>query len=150
MITHNKKGRMVIVDTEGRFPDAESIKGLLYDLIDCLQVCAEEGMTVPHLHHFLTLLLPTERQVRGMVRATPRGVDGGELPENPNESFCGLHLDIDSPISRFARYRKRSRAIDEMCEAGLLEDALPEELMEDGDVADDDFGGDGLDGTEQA
>lgn len=25
---------MVIVDTEGRFPDAESIKGLLYDLLD--------------------------------------------------------------------------------------------------------------------
>ena len=123
---------------------------MLYDLIDCLQVCAEEGMTVPHLHHFLTLLLPTERQVRGMVRATPRGVDGGELPENPNESFCGLHLDIDSPISRFARYRKRSRAIDEMCEAGLLEDALPEELMEDDDMADDDFGGDDFDGAEQA
>ena len=115
---------------------------MLYDLIDCLQVCAEEGMTVPHLHHFLTLLLPTERQVRGMVRATPRGVDCGELPENPNESFCGLRLNIDSPISRFARYRKRSRAIDEMCEAGLLEDALPEELM-----ADDDFGGDGFDAT---
>ena len=107
-------------------------------------------MTVPHLHHFLTLLLPTERQVRGMVRATPRGVDCGELPENPNESFCGLHLDIDSPISRFARYRKRSRAIDEMCEAGLLEDALPEELMEEDDMADDDFGGNGLDGAEQA
>ena len=99
-------------------------------------------MTVPHLHHFLTLLLPTERQVRGMVRATPRGVDGGELPENPNESFCGLRLNIDSPISRFARYRKRSRAIDEMCEAGLLEDALPEELMEE-----DDFGDDGFDAT---
>ena len=96
---------MVIVDTEGRFPDAESIKGLLYDLIDCMQVCAEEGMTVPHLHHFLTLLLPTERQVR---------------------------------------------AIDEMCEAGLLEDALPEELMADDDMEDDDFGGDGLDGAEQA
>ena len=99
-------------------------------------------MTVPHLHHFLTLLLPTERQVRGMVRATPRGVDGGELPENPNESFCGLRLNIDSPISRFARYRKRSRAIDEMCEAGL-----PEELMEDDDMADDDFGDDGFDAT---
>lgn len=123
---------------------------MLYDLIDCLQVCAEEGMTVPHLHHFLTLLLPTERQVRGMVRATPRGVDCGELPENPNESFCGLRLNIDSPISRFARYRKRSRAIDEMCEAGLLEDALPEELMEEDDMADDDFGGDDLDGTENA
>jgi len=95
---------------------------LLYDLIDCMQVCAEEGMTVPNLHHFLTLLLPTERQVRGMVRATPRGVDCGELPENPNESFCGLHLEIDSPISRFARYRGRSKAIDEMCEAGLLDD----------------------------
>ena len=135
MITHNKKGRMVIVDTEGRFPNAESIKGLLYDLIDCMQVCAEEGMTVPNLHHFLTLLLPTERQVRGMVRATPRGVDCGELPENPNESFCGLHLEIDSPISRFERYRGRSKAIDEMCEAGLLED----------DLADDDF-----DGTENA
>nr|DAW78601.1 MAG TPA: hypothetical protein [Caudoviricetes sp.] len=135
MITHNKKGRMVIVDTEGRFPNAESIKGLLYDLIDCMQVCAEEGMALPNLHHFLTLLLPTERQVRGMVRATPRGVDCGELPENPNESFCGLHLDIDSPISRFERYRKRSRAIDEMCEAGLLED----------DLADDDF-----DGTDNA
>ena len=131
MITHNKKGRMVIVDTEGRFPNAESIKGLLYDLIDCMQVCAEEGMTVPNLHHFLTLLLPTERQVRGMVRATPRGVDCGELPENPNESFCGLHLEIDSPISRFERYRGRSKAIDEMCEAGLLED----------DLADDDFDG---------
>ena len=104
-------------------------------------------MTVPHLHHFLTLLLPTERQVRGMVRATPRGVDGGELPENPNESFCGLHLDIDSPISRFARYRKRSRAIDEMCEAGLLEDALPEELMEEDDMADDDFADDGFDAS---
>lgn len=127
MITHNKKGRMVIVDTEGRFPNAESIKGLLCDLIDCMQVCAEEGMTVPNLHHFLTLLLPTERQVRGMVRATPRGVDCGELPENPNESFCGLHLEIDSPISRFERYRGRSKAIDEMCEAGLLDD----ELMED-------------------
>ena len=126
---------MVIVDTEGRFPNAESIKGLLYDLIDCMQVCAEEGMTVPNLHHFLTLLLPTERQVRGMVRATPRGVDCGELPENPNESFCGLHLDIDSPISRFARYRGRSKAIDEMCEAGLLDD----------DLADD-----GFDGTENA
>lgn len=122
---------MVIVDTEGRFPNAESIKGLLYDLIDCMQVCAEEGMTVPHLHHFLTLLLPTERQVRGMVRATPRGVDCGELPENPNESFCGLHLEIDSPISRFERYRGRSKAIDEMCEAGLLDD----------DLADDDFDG---------
>ena len=122
---------MVIVDTEGRFPNAESIKGLLYDLIDCMQVCAEEGMTVPNLHHFLTLLLPTERQVRGMVRATPRGVDCGELPENPNESFCGLHLEIDSPISRFERYRGRSKAIDEMCEAGLLEDELPEELMKD-------------------
>jgi len=96
-----------------------------------MQVCAEEGMTVPNLHHFLTLLLPTERQVRGMVRATPRGVDCGELPENPNESFCGLHLDIDSPISRFARYRGRSKAIDEMCEAGLLDD----------DLADDDFDG---------
>ena len=96
-----------------------------------MQVCAEEGMTVPNLHHFLTLLLPTERQVRGMVRATPRGVDCGELPENPNESFCGLHLEIDSPISRFARYRGRSKAIDEMCEAGLLDDELPEELMED-------------------
>lgn len=105
---------------------------------------------MPHLHHFLTLLLPTERLVRGMVRATPRGVDGGELPENPNESFCGLHLEIDSPISRFARYRKRSRAIDEMCEAGLLDDDLPEELMEDGDMADDDFAEDGLDGAEQA
>ena len=115
---------------------------MLYDLIDCTQVCAEEGMTVPNLHHFLTLLLPTERQVRGMVRATPRGVDCGELPENPNESFCGLRLNIDSPISRFARYRKRSRAIDEMCEAGLLEDALPEELMEE-----DDFGDDGFDAT---
>ena len=135
MITHNKKGRMVIVDTEGRFPNAESIKGLLYDLIDCMQVCAEEGMPVPNLHHFLTLLLPTERQVRGMVRATPRGVDCGELPENPNESFCGLHLEIDSPISRFARYRGRSKAIDEMCEAGLLED----------DLADD-----GFDGAENA
>lgn len=135
MITHNKKGRMVIVDTEGRFPNAESIKGLLYDLIDCMQVCAEVGMTVPNLHHFLTLLLPTERQVRGMVRATPRGVDCGELPENPNESFCGLHLEIDSPISRFARYRGRSKAIDEMCEAGLLED----------DLADD-----GFDGAENA
>ena len=122
---------MVIVDTEGRFPNAESIKGLLYDLIDCMQVCAEEGMTVPNLHHFLTLLLPTERQVRGMVRATPRGVDCGELPQNPNESFCGLHLEIDSPISRFERYRGRSKAIDEMCEAGLLDDELPEELMED-------------------
>ena len=120
---------MVIVDTEGRFPNAESIKGLLYDLIDCMQVCAEEGMALPNLHHFLTLLLPTERQVRGMVRATPRGVDCGELPENPNESFCGLHLEIDSPISRFARYRGRSKAIDEMCEAGLLDD----------DLADDDF-----------
>ena len=116
---------MVIVDTEGRFPNAESIKGLLYDLIDCMQVCAEEGMTVPHLHHFLTLLLPTERQVRGMLRATPRGVDGGEVPES------GLHLDIDSPISRFERYRGRSKAIDEMCEAGLLDDALPEEGMEE-------------------
>lgn len=126
---------MVIVDTEGRFPNAESIKGLLYDLIDCMQVCAEEGMTVPNLHHFLTLLLPTERQVRGMVRATPRGVDCGELPENPNESFCGLHLNIDSPISRFERYRGRSKAIDEMCEAGLLDD----------DLADDDF-----DGTDNA
>lgn len=122
---------MVIVDTEGRFPNAESIKGLLYDLIDCLQVCAEEGMSLPNLHHFLTLLLPTERQVRGMIRATPRGVDCGELPENPNESFCGLHLEIDSPISRFERYRGRSKAIDEMCEAGLLDDELPEELMED-------------------
>ena len=120
---------------------------MLYDLIDCMQVCAEEGMTVPNLHHFLTLLLPTERQVRGMVRATPRGVDCGELPENPNESFCGLHLEIDSPISRFARYRGRSKAIDEMCEAGLLEDALPEELMEDDDMADDDFAEDGFDGT---
>ena len=123
---------------------------MLYDLIDCMQVCAEEGMAVPNLHHFLTLLLPTERQVRGMIRATPRGVDCGELPQNPNESFCGLHLEIDSPISRFARYRKRSRAIDEMCEAGLLEDALPEELMEDDDMADDGFGDDGLDGTENA
>ena len=122
---------MVIVDTEGRFPNAESIKGLLYDLIDCLQVCAEEGMPVPNLHHFLTLLLPTERQVRGMIRATPRGVDCGELPENPKESFCGLHLEIDSPISRFERYRGRSKAIDEMCEAGLLDDELPEDLMED-------------------
>ena len=121
---------------------------MLYDLIDCLQVCAEEGMTVPHLHHFLTLLLPTERQVRGMVRATPRGVDCGELPENPNESFCGLHLDIDSPISRFARYRKRSRAIDEMCEAGLLEDALPEELMEDDDFGDDGFDAAAAEGAE--
>ncbi len=100
-----------------------------------MQVCAEEGMTVPNLHHFLTLLLPTERQVRGMVRATPRGVDCGELPHNPNESFCGLHLEIDSPISRFERYRGRSKAIDEMCEAGLLSD----------DLADDD-----LDGTENA
>lgn len=109
--------------------------GLLYDLIDCMQVCAEEGMTVPNLHHFLTLLLPTERQVRGMVRATPRGVDCGELPQNPNESFCGLHLEIDSPISRFERHRGRSKAIDEMCEAGLLED----------DLADDDF-----DGTDNA
>ena len=96
-----------------------------------MQVCAEEGMTVPNLHHFLTLLLPTERQVRGMVRATPRGVDCGELPHNPNESFCGLHLEIDSPISRFERYRGRSKAIDEMCEAGLLSDELPEDLMED-------------------
>ena len=122
---------MVIVDTEGRFPNAESIKGLLYDLIDCMQVCAEEGMALPNLHHFLTLLLPTERQVRGMIRATPRGVDCGELPQNPNESFCGLHLEIDSPISRFERYRGRSKAIDEMCEAGLLDDELPEELMED-------------------
>ena len=104
---------------------------MLYDLIDCMQVCAEEGMTVPNLHHFLTLLLPTERQVRGMVRATPRGVDCGELPHNPNESFCGLHLEIDSPISRFERYRGRSKAIDEMCEAGLLSDELPEDLMED-------------------
>ena len=115
---------------------------MLYDLIDCMQVCAEEGMALPNLHHFLTLLLPTERQVRGMIRATPRGVDCGELPQNPNESFCGLRLNIDSPISRFARYRKRSRAIDEMCEAGLLEDALPEELMEE-----DDFGDDGFDAT---
>lgn len=104
---------------------------MLYDLIDCLQVCAEEGMTVPNLHHFLTLLLPTERQVRGMIRATPRGVDCGELPQNPNESFCGLHLEIDSPISRFERYRGRSKAIDEMCEAGLLDDVLDDELMED-------------------
>ena len=82
-----------------------------------------------------------------MVRATPRGVDGGELPENPNESFCGLHLDIDSPISRFARYRKRSRAIDEMCEAGLLDDELPEELMEDApgaDVAPDEAAAEGV------
>ena len=90
-----------------------------------------------------------------MVRATPRGVDGGELPENPDESFCGLRLNIDSPISRFARYRKRSRAIDEMCEAGLLEDALPEELMADDDFGDDGFGDDGfgddgLDGAENA
>ena len=84
------------------------------------------------------------------MRATPRGVDCGELPENPNESFCGLRLNIDSPISRFARYRKRSRAIDEMCEAGLLEDALPEELMEDDDMEDDDFGDDGFDGDENA
>ena len=113
-----------------------------------MQVCAEEGMTVPHLHHFLTLLLPTERQVRGMVRATPRGVDCGELPQNPNESFCGLHLDIDSPISRFARYRGRSKAIDEMCEAGLLEDALPEELMEDGDFAEDGFDATAAEGAE--
>ncbi len=105
-------------------------------------------MTVSHLHHFLTLLLPTERQVRGMVRATPRGVDCGELPENPNESFCGLRLNIDSPISRFARYRKRSRAIDEMCEAGLLEDALPEELMEEDDMADDDFDAAAAEGAE--
>ena len=116
-----------------------------------MQVCAEEGMTVPNLHHFLTLLLlPTERQVRGMVRATPRGVDCGELPENPNESFCGLRLNIDSPTTRFARYRGRSKAIDEMCEAGLLEDALPEELMEDGDMEDDDFDDDGFDGAENA
>lgn len=69
--------------------------------------------------------------MRGMIRATPRGVDGGELPHNPNESFCGLHLEIDSPISRFERHRGRSKAIDEMCEAGLLSDELPEELMED-------------------
>ena len=124
--------------------------GLLYDLIDCMQVCAEEGMTVPNLHHFLTLLLPTERQVRGMIRATPRGVDCGELPHNPNESFCGLHLEIDSPISRFERHRGRSKAIDEMCEAGLLDDELPEELMEDGDMGDDDMADDGFDGAENA
>ncbi len=87
---------MVIVDTESRFGDAKAVLDLYTEVVEVLQLASEQGMELPSLHHFLSLLLPTRRQMHAMVCATHEGVDTCDLPYDPNASFRGLVLDLPS------------------------------------------------------
>ena len=96
MVTFNNRNQLVIVDTESRFGDAKAVLDLYTEIVEVLQLASEQGMELPSLHHFLSLLLPTRRQMHAMVCATHEGVDTCDLPYDPNASFRGLVLDLPS------------------------------------------------------